>query len=128
MIVFVMVVMACCAKAQSAILRLFFAMRMLRVFTEIPKPFKSGWEKPIVRVDCMAGLKKFSDELELLRVFSQLMLMLVPVTKFCEYCVLNSEVWVSRSSSPVTPVPDMNGLLTGVEASLMSMVPARVGS
>ena len=50
--VLVIVVMACAVKAQSAILRLFFAMRMLRVPMAIPKPFKRGWEKETERNDC----------------------------------------------------------------------------
>src|SRR5580658_9246682 len=128
MMVFVIVVMACCAKAQSAILRLFLAMRMLRVLTAMPKPFKSAWEKPIVRVDCTAGLKKFSVEFELLRVLFQLMLRFVPVSKFWEYCVLNWVVWLTRFNSPATPVPEMNGLLTGVKASLTPTLPESVGS
>ena len=58
--VFVTVVMACCAKARSAILRLFSVMMMLRRLTKRPAPARSCCWKPIVREDCTYGLKKFA--------------------------------------------------------------------
>ena len=76
--VFVIVVIACCAKAQSAILRLFFAMRMLRVHKVLPKPFKSGCEIEIESDEFTSGLKKLA-MLELLRVLFQFTVRLVPV-------------------------------------------------
>src|SRR5580704_11691201 len=128
--VLVTVVMACCAKAQSAILRLFFAMRILRVFTAIPKPFNSACVKPIVKVDCTAGLKRLAVEVELVRVLFQLTNKLVPVSKPRDTWLLNCVVWVwrvVRVATPV-PVPEMNGLLTGVERSSMKIVLVTVGS
>src|SRR5213594_188478 len=58
--VFVTVVIACWVKAQSAILRLFFAMRMLRVPTERPKPFSNCCWNPAKIVVCTEGLKRLA--------------------------------------------------------------------
>src|SRR5260370_28876084 len=68
--VFVTVVMACWAKAQSAILRLFLAMRMFRVFTERPKPLSNCCVNPAKIADVTEGLNKFAAEVEEFRVLS----------------------------------------------------------
>src|SRR5208282_1588866 len=117
--VFVTVVMACCANAQSAILRLFLAMRILRVLTAIPKPFSNCCWKPSEMVVCTAGLKRLKIELVELRVLFQETNKLVPLWKPCEYWKLYCELWenkpggVVREDVPV-PVPEVSGLFTGV--------------
>src|SRR5215475_2217075 len=118
--VLVIVVIACWAKARSAILRLFFAMRMLRVFTE-PKPFSNCCEKPTNNEDCTDGLNKFASDVEELRVLSQAPNRVVPVWNPSLNCVLNVEVWsVSRESAEMpVPVPEVRGLFTGTLRSSM---------
>ena len=78
-IVFVIVVIACCENARSAILRLFFAMRMLRVFTFVPNPFSSCCERPTKIDDCTDGLNKFAGDVDELRVLSHAVKNVVPV-------------------------------------------------
>src|SRR6266403_1857278 len=65
--VFVTVVMACWVNAQSAILRLFLAMRMFRVLTARPKPFSNCCWNPTKTEDCTEGLNKFAAEVEEVR-------------------------------------------------------------
>src|SRR6266568_4700861 len=80
-IVFVVVVIACCVNAQSAILRLFLAIRIFLVLTARPKPFSSCCWKPTKIEDCTEGLNKLALELEELRVLSQAVKKVVPVWK-----------------------------------------------
>src|SRR6266403_70474 len=110
--VFVTVVMACWVKAQSAILRLFLAMRMFRVLTERPNPLSNCCWNPTKREDCTEGLNKLAAEVEELRVLSHAVKKLVPVWKPCTYCVLNvvvCRVNLVSESRPV-PVPEVSGL------------------
>src|SRR5215475_15392606 len=99
-----MVVMACWEKAQSAILRLFFAMRMLRVFT-LPKPFNSCCWKPKKMEDCTDGLNKFAAEDEELRVLSHDANTVVPVWNPSLTCVLKVEVCSVSAVNADWPVP-----------------------
>ena len=126
--VFVTVVMACWVKAQSAILRLFLAMRMFRVFTERPNPFSNCCWKPTKIVDVTEGLNKFAAEVEEERVLSQAVKKVVPVWKPWAYWVLKVEVCnvsLASEESPV-PVPEVNGLLTGMlRSSIESVVVIR---
>src|ERR1700674_5908476 len=89
--VFVTVVMACWVKAQSAILRLFLAMRMFRVLTERPKPFSNCCWNPTNIEDCTEGLNRLAAEVEEERVLAQKEKKGVPVWKTWEYCVLKVE-------------------------------------
>src|SRR5260370_16522488 len=119
--VFVTVVMACCVKAQSAILRLFLAMRMFRVLIERPKPFSSCCWNPAKIEDCTEGLNKLAADVEEVRVLSNVVKKVVPVWKPWEYCVLKVEVCntsLASAASPV-PVPEMRGLLTWMFRSSM---------
>ena len=68
LLVFVIVVMACCANCRSVIFRLFVAIRILRVFGSSPNPFRSCWEIPAKSVDCTDGLKMLNVEVDELRV------------------------------------------------------------
>ena len=77
--VFVTVVIACWVKAQSAILRLFFAMRMLRVPTERPKPFSNCCWNPAKIVVCTEGLKRLALKDAEFRVLSHAVKKVVPV-------------------------------------------------
>src|SRR5205814_10202342 len=79
--VFVTVVMACPVKARSAILRLFLAMRMLRVLTERPNPFSNCCWNPTKIEDCTEGLNKLAPEAEEERVLSQVVKKAVPDCK-----------------------------------------------
>src|SRR5258708_36671339 len=90
--VFVTVVMACWVKAQSAILRLFLAMRMFRVLTERPNPVSNCCWNPTKIEDCTEGLNKFAAEVEELRVLSNVVKKVVPVWNPWAYCVLKVEV------------------------------------
>src|SRR5580700_8303276 len=113
--VLVTVVMACCVKAQSAILRLFLAIRMFRLLTARPNPLSNCCWKPTKIEDCTEGLNKFAAEVEELRVLSNVVKNVVPVWKPWEYCVLKVEVCnvnLASDESPV-PVPEVRGLLTG---------------
>src|SRR5260370_18500208 len=113
--VFVTVVMACWVKAQSAILRLFFAMRMLRVLTARPNPFSNCCWNPTKIVDDTEGLNKLAEEVEEFLVLSQAVKKVVPVWKPCAYCVLKVEVCnvsLASDESPV-PAPEVRRLLTG---------------
>src|SRR4029077_5642889 len=92
-------------------------MRRLRVLTASPKPLSKDCENPTVSVDWTAGLKKLAVEVELLRVLFQLTLKSVPVPKYCENWLVNWLEWDFRAAGVVLPVPEMNGLLTGVERS-----------
>src|SRR5260370_4810662 len=122
--VFVTVVMACWVKAQSAILRLFLAMRMFRVLTR-PNPFNNCCWKPTKSEDCTDGLNKLALEVDELRVLSKAVKNVVPVWKPWEYCVLKVEVCIvslASEESPV-PVPEVKGLLTGtLRSSTLSVV------
>src|SRR6266436_9907 len=126
--VFVTVVMACCAKAKSAILRLFFAMRMLRVFTETPKPFKRGCVKETDSVDETAGLKKLAAG-EDWRLLFQVTLTFVPVRKvsvnWLLYC---AECDTTAPTTAAEPVPERKGLLIGVSTSENETLLVRIGS
>src|SRR6266853_1007816 len=90
--VFVTVAMACWVNAQSAILRLFLAIRMFRVLTERPNPFSNCCCIPTKIEDCTEGLNKLAAEVEEERVLSHPVKKLVPVWKPCTYCVLNVEL------------------------------------
>src|ERR1700693_748524 len=128
--VFVTVVMACWVKAQSAILRLFLAMRMFRVLTERPKPFSNCCWNPTKSEDCTEGLNRFAAEVEELRVLLKVVKNVVPVWNPWAYCVLNVEVCrvnLASDESPV-PVPDVRGLLTGMLRSSMLRVDVMRGS
>src|ERR1700674_1099990 len=128
--VFVTVVMACCVKAQSAILRLFFAMRMLRVLTERPKPFSNCCWKPAKIEEVTEGLKRFAAEVDEFRVLSQVVKNVVPVWNPWAYCVLKVEVCtvsLASAESPV-PVPEVSGLLTGKLRSSIERVVVMTGS
>src|SRR5713101_3544408 len=108
--VFVIVVMACCANCKSAIFRLCLAIMMLRVLGRMPNPFSNSCEKPTNSDDCTEGLNRFDGELEELRVLFQVVKKVVPVWNPCEYCVLYCAVCVVMLASVVVPVPEMNGL------------------
>src|SRR5713101_2211107 len=128
--VFVTVVIACWVKAQSAILRLFLAMRMLRVLTLRPKPFSNCCWNPAKIEDCTEGLNKFAAEVEELRVLSHAVKNVVPVWKPWAYWVLKVEVCnvsLASEESPV-PVPEVKGLLTGMLRSSMLRVVVITGS
>src|SRR5216684_9411536 len=128
--VFVTVAMACCVNAQSAILRLFLAMRMLRVLTERPNPFSNCCWNPTKIEDCTEGLNRLAAEVEEERVLSQMEKKVVPVWKPWEYCVLKVEVCnasLLSATSPV-PVPEVRGLLTGMLRSSMLKVEVIRGS
>ena len=58
-------------------------------------------------------------DVELVRVLFQLTVKLVPVSKPRDTWLLNCVLWVSSFVSVATPVPvpEMKGLLTGVERS-----------
>src|SRR5260370_812207 len=117
-------------KAQSAILRLLWAMRMFRVLTERPNPFSNCCWNPTKIEDCTAGLNRLAAEVEEFRVLFQKENKVVPVWKPWEYCVLKVEVCnVSLASveSPV-PVPEVRGLLTGMLRSSMLRVEVMRGS
>src|SRR6266568_7345971 len=127
--VFVTVVMACWVNAQSAILRLFLAMRMLRVLTR-PNPFSNCCWKPTKIEDCTEGLNRLADEVEELRVLSKRVKNVVPVWKPSAYWVLKVEVCkvnLASAESPV-PVPEVKGLLTGTLRSSMVRVVVTTGS
>src|SRR5882762_1277656 len=122
--------MACWVKAQSAILRLFLAMRMFRVFTERPNPLSNCCWNPTKIEDCTEGLNKFAAEVEELRVLSNVVKKVVPVWKPWAYCVLKVEVCcvsLASEESPV-PVPEVRGLLTGTLRSSMLRVVVITGS
>src|SRR6266403_3423913 len=128
--VFVTVVMACWVNAQSAILRLFLAMRMFRVLTARPKPFSNCCWNPTKTEDCTEGLNKFAAEVEEFRVLSQAVKKVVPVWNPWEYCELNVElcnVSLASEDNPV-PVPEVSGLLTGTLRSSMVRVVVMRGS
>src|SRR5216684_4766630 len=128
--VFVTVVIACWLKAQSAILRLFLAMRIFRVFTERPKPFSNCCWNPTKIEDCTEGLNKLAADVEEVRVLSNVVKKVVPVWKPWEYCVLKVEVCntsLASAESPV-PVPEVRGLLTGMLRSSMLKVEVMRGS
>src|ERR1700674_817721 len=113
--VFVTVVMACWVKAQSAILRLFLAIRMFRVLTERPNPLSNCCWNPTKIEDCTEGLNKFAAEVEEFRVLSKVVKKVVPVWNPWAYWVLKVEVCkvsLASEESPV-PVPEVRGLLTG---------------
>src|ERR1700683_4700973 len=101
---------------------------MLRRFWNKPKPFKSCCWNTTVKVDETEGLKKFSGELEDDRVLSHDAVTVVPVENPCEYCVWYWDVWVIRPVSPDTPVPEMNGLFTGVDTSSKNAEEVSTGS
>src|SRR5882724_13602566 len=103
--VLVTVVMACCAKARSAILRLFSAIRILRRVTLRPVPCRSCWEKLMPIEDCTAGSNKLNVEVEDERVLSQKTLTVVPVEKPWEKPVLKMLWWMPRDAIPLVPVP-----------------------
>src|SRR5215467_12321977 len=130
MMVFVTVVMACCVNAQSAILRLFLAMRMLRKLTSRPKPLSNCCWKPAKIDDWTDGLNRFACEDEDDRVLFQVAKSVVPVAKPSLNCVLNWEVWVTRLESVDTPVPvpDVSGLLIGNLRSSKKSVDESCGS
>ena len=90
---------------------------MLRRFWEKPKPFKSCCWNRTVKVDDTEGLKKFSGELDDDRVLSHDAVTVVPVENPCEYCAWYCAVWVINPVRLDTPVPEMNGLFTGVDTS-----------
>src|SRR6267143_4950687 len=122
--------MACWVKAQSAILRLFLAMRIFLVLTALPKPFSNCCWKPAKIDVCTDGLNKFAAELEDVRVLSQKAKNVVPVWKPCAYCVLKVEVCnvnLASAESPV-PVPEVRGLLTGMLRSSSVIVEVITGS
>src|SRR6267143_5738899 len=122
--------MACWVKAQSAILRLFLAIRIFRVLTASPKPFSNCCWKPAKSVVVTEGLNKFAAELEELRVLSQAAKSVVPVWNPCEYCVLKVDVCnvsLASAESPV-PVPEVRGLLTGMLRSSSAIVELMTGS
>src|ERR1700730_194884 len=128
--VLVTVVMACWVNAQSAIFRLFLAMRIFRVLTERPKPLSNCCWKPTKIEDCTEGLNRFAAEVEEFRVLSKVVKKVVPVWKPWEYWVLKVEVCnVSLASDerPV-PVPDVRGLLTGTLRSSIPSVAVMTGS
>src|ERR1700733_1301468 len=101
---------------------------MLRRFWNKPKPFKSCCWNVIVNDDCTDGLKKFSGELDEERVLSHAAVTVVPVAKFCEYWLLYCAVWVINPVRLVTPVPEMKGLLIGVDTSSKNIEEAMTGS
>src|SRR5690349_1323351 len=103
--VFVMVLIACWVKAQSAILRLFLAMRMLRVLTERPNPFSNCCWNPAKIVEFTEGLNKFAAELEELRVLSHAVKKVVPVWNPWEYWKLYTELCKTSAVSERSPVP-----------------------
>src|SRR5882672_1920318 len=126
----VTVVMACWAKAQSAILRLLLAMRIFRVFTERPKPLSNCCWNPTNIEDFTRRLNRLAAEVEEERVLSQKEKKVVPVWKPWEYCVLKVEVCnvsLANAESPV-PVPEVRGLLTGTLRSSMLRVVVIRGS
>src|SRR5207244_10508069 len=128
--VFVTVVMACWVKAQSAILRLFLAMRMLRVLTERPNPFSNCCWNPTKIEDCTEGLNKLAAEVEEERVLSQAVKKVVPVWKPWATWVLKvavCRVSLASDESPV-PVPEVRGLLTGTLRSSMLTIVVITGS
>ncbi len=127
---FVTVVIACWLKAQSAILRLFLAMRMFRVFTERPKPLSNCCVNPAKIVDVTEGLNKFAAEVEEFRVLSNAVKNVVPVWKPWVNWVLNVEVCNVSLASPESPVPvpEVNGLLTGMLRSSMLRLVVITGS
>src|SRR5467141_2647161 len=107
--------MACWVKAQSAILRLFLAMRIFRVLTERPKPFSNCCWNPTKIEDVTDGLNKFAAELEEVRELSQMVKNVVPVWQHWAYCVLKvggGGVSLAIEESPV-PVPDISWLVAG---------------
>src|SRR5690242_12366416 len=126
--VFVTVLMACCVKAQSAILRLFFAMRILRVLTAVPKPLSNCCWNPTKIEDCTEGLNKFAADVEEERVLSQAAKKVVPVWRPWLNWVLKVEVCsvnLASEERPV-PVPEVRGLLTGtLRSSTVSVVVMR---
>src|SRR5258708_7482396 len=128
--VLVTVVMACCVKAQSAILRLFLAMRMLRVLTERPKPFNNCCENPAKIVEDTEGLNKFAAEVEEFRVLSHAVKKVVPVWKPWANVVLKVEVCTVSLASPESPVPvpEVRGLLTGMLRSSIESTVVITGS
>src|SRR5260370_7344406 len=128
--VFVTVVMACCVKVQSAVLRLFLAMRMFRVLIERQKPFSSCCWNPAKIEDCTEGLNRLAADVEEVRVLSNAAKKVVPVWKPWEYWVLKVEVCtvnLVRETSPV-PVPEVRGLLTGMLRSSIETVVVMRGS
>src|SRR5882724_9714302 len=114
--VFVTVVMACWVKAQSAILRLFLAIRIFRVLTPKPKPFSNCCWNPTNSDDCTDGLNKLACELEDERVLFHAVKKVVPVAKPWLYCMLYWAVCVTKLESVETPVPvpEVSGLLIGM--------------
>src|SRR5260370_13947348 len=113
--VFVTVLIACCVKAQSAILRLFLAMRMFLVPTERPNPFSDCCWNAAKIVDCTEGVKRLALKDAEFRVLSHAVKKRVPVENPWAYCTLKIEVWVARAASEETPVPvpEVRGLLIG---------------
>src|SRR5713101_8755358 len=113
--VFVTVVMACWVKAQAAILRLFLAMRILRVLTR-PNPLSNCCWNPTKIEDCTEGLNRLAAEVEEFLVLSHAVKKVVPVWKPWASCVLKVEVCrvsLASEEAPV-PVPEVRGLLTGM--------------
>src|SRR5712664_1331010 len=128
--VFVTVVIACWVKAQSAILRLFLAMRMFRVLTARPNPFSNCCWNPAKIVDDTEGLNRLAAEVDELRVLSQALKKVVPVANPWEYWKLYTELCKTRAvseRSPV-PVPEVNGLLTGTLRSSKLRLVVMTGS
>src|SRR5271163_2208268 len=120
--VFVIVVIACAVKAQSAILRLFFAMRIFRVPIARPKPFNRGWVKETESVEVTAGFSKLAPAVELLRVLFHATVKLVPVSKVCEYWFWNCVEWEAIAVRLLVPLPEIKGLFTGVETTATEAV------
>src|ERR1700730_1842420 len=125
--VLVTVVMACCAKARSAILRLFSAIRMFRRVMSRPTPCRSCWEKLMPMVDCTEGSKRLNGEVEDERVLSQKTLSVVPVEKPCENAVLKLLWWTPSAAIPLVPVPEpeVRGLFTAIRALVIEMLCVR---
>ena len=65
---------------------------------------------------------------EELRVLFQFTVMFVPVSKVCEYWLLNCEEWDLRPARAAVPVPEIKGLLTGTEMSAMETLLETIGS
>src|SRR5256885_9904538 len=127
--VLVTVVMACWAKAKSASLRLFLAMRMFRRFAKVPKPFRSCCDKPTTSAEETSGLKKLNAEPEDERRLFHAIVRFVPVVNPCETLLLNCEVWVTSDAAVAeVPTPEMNGLLMGDLLSSKEICEVNVGS
>src|SRR5260370_8336722 len=112
--VLVTVLIACWVKAQSAILRLFLAMRMFRVFTARPNPFSNCCWNPAKIVDCTEGLNRFAAEGGEDRGLFHAVKNMVPVWKPWEYWKLYAELCKTTAVSAriPRPVPQYNRMLT----------------